>query len=120
MQVGQSLDSVNDTLEQLLTILVVSITLLVCMAAAGGYLLAAHALSPIDIVTQTAQRISAHDLHERLNLPSTNDEVGRLASTFDMMLERLEASFQRDLVSRAGAILRALLLFVCLASAVEN
>ena len=96
MQVGQSLDGASDTLEQLLTILLVSIPLLVCVAAAGGYLLAARALAPIDTITRTAQRISAHDLHERLHLPNTNDEVGRLASTFDVMLERLEASFRRE------------------------
>ncbi|MEO8391371.1 MAG: ATP-binding protein [Chloroflexota bacterium] len=96
MQVGQSLDSVDDALEQLLTILIVSIPLLVGLTAAGGYFLAARALSPIDVITQTAQRISAHDLHQRLKLQSKNDEVGRLATTFDMMLGRLEASFQRE------------------------
>ena len=31
------------------------------------------------------------DLHARLNLPPTDDEVGRLAATFDTMLNRLDA-----------------------------
>lgn len=96
MQIGLSLTLSSDTLEQLQTILLVSIPLLVCIVALGGYLLSAHALAPIDTITQTAQHISAHDLHQRLNLQSTDDEVGRLASTFDMMLDRLEASFQRE------------------------
>lgn len=96
IQVAQSLDPVYDTMEQLLTILLVIIPLLVALTSVGGYVLAARALAPVDAITQTAQRISAHDLHERLNLPSTKDEVGRLATTFDMMLGRLEASFQRE------------------------
>lgn len=96
IQVAQSLDNTNDTLEKLLTALLVSIPLLVALAAGGGYLLATRALSPVDAITRTAQRISARDLHERLNLPQTEDEVGRLAATFDTMLGRLEGSFQRE------------------------
>jgi signal transduction histidine kinase len=62
----------------------------------GGYFLASRALAPIDQMTRTAQRISAEDLSARLNLPSTNDEVGRLAATFDHMLARLDEAFQRE------------------------
>jgi signal transduction histidine kinase len=51
---------------------------------------------PIDEMTRTARRISAEDLHARLALPATDDEVGRLAATFDEMIARLEASFQRE------------------------
>ncbi len=96
IQVAQSLDVVNDTLEELLTVLLVSIPLLVVGAAGGGYLLATQALSPIDVIARTAARISAYDLHGRLNFPPTPDEVGRLACTFDSMLERLEDSFRRE------------------------
>ena len=96
IQVAQSLDNVNDTLEHLIIVLLVIMPLLIALGSVGGYLLAAHALAPIDAITRTAQRISSRDLHERLNLPATGDEVGRLAATFDMMLSRLEAAFQRE------------------------
>ncbi len=96
IQVAQSLDTVNDTREKLLAALLISVPLLVALAAGAGYLLAARALAPIDTMTLTAQRISAHDLHQRLNLPITNDEIGRLGATFDTMLERLDASFRRE------------------------
>ncbi|MBA3868049.1 MAG: HAMP domain-containing protein [Anaerolineae bacterium] len=96
IQVGQSLDSINDTLEKLLAALLISVPLLVALAAGAGYLLAARALSPIDTITRTAQSISAHDLHQRLNLPATNDEIGRLGATFDTMLGRLDDSFRRE------------------------
>ncbi len=96
IQVAQSLDTINDTLEQLLTVLLIIAPLLVALATVGGYVLAARALAPIDTITRTARHISAHDLHARLNLPPTEDEVGRLAITFDEMLNRLEASFRRE------------------------
>jgi hypothetical protein len=44
----------------------------------------------------TARRISAEELSARLNLPATDDEVGRLAATFDAMLARLDESFRRE------------------------
>jgi heavy metal sensor kinase len=96
MQVAQSLGSVDDTLRRLLAALLVSIPVLVVGAMAGGYLLAARALAPIDTITTTARHISAHDLHARLHMPATDDEVGRLAATFDAMLARLDESFQRE------------------------
>jgi heavy metal sensor kinase len=96
VQVAQTATDMQETLNRLLAALLVSIPLLVCVAAVGGYALAARALAPIDQIARTARRISAEDLHARLNLPPTNDEVGRLARTFDEMLGRLDESFQRE------------------------
>jgi heavy metal sensor kinase len=96
IQVAHSSASVQETLNQLLRALVIGGVALMALAAGGGYFLAARALAPIDRMTQTARRISAQDLSARLNLPATDDEVGRLASTLDLMLERLEASIQRE------------------------
>ena len=77
--------------------------LLTVVAAMGGYALAARALRPIDQMTRTARRISAEDLSARLDLPATDDEVGRLAATFDEMLGRLDDSFQRERQFTANA-----------------
>jgi heavy metal sensor kinase len=96
VQVAQSLGTVRDTLDQLLSALLLGGPLLVLAAATGGYLLAGHTLAPIDHITRTARRISAEDLSARINLPATNDEVGRLAATFDEMLARLDDSFRRE------------------------
>jgi heavy metal sensor kinase len=65
-------------------------------ASAGGWFLAASALTPIDRITRAARQISANDLHHRLNLKLPDDEVGRLAATFDQMLARLEDAFERQ------------------------
>lgn len=96
LQVAQSLDDIEATLRQLQLILLVSVPLLVFISGLSGYWLAARALQPIDGITRLARRISAEDLSARLNLPDTNDEVGRLANTLDNMLSRLDDSFQRE------------------------
>ena len=96
VQSAQTLGNVERTLSRLLLSLALGIPLLVIMSAAGGYGLATRVLRPIDRITQTARDISAADLSQRLNLPTTNDEVGRLATTFDSMLGRLDGSFKRE------------------------
>jgi heavy metal sensor kinase len=96
LQVGQSLGTVQDALARLRITFLISVPFLVIIAALGGYVLAARALAPIDTITRTARRISSEDLSARLDLPSTNDEVGRLSATFDEMLTRLDAAFRRE------------------------
>ena len=51
------------------------------------------------------REISAQDLHQRLNLSLPNDEVGRLAATFDRMLARLDDGAE-DLLARQASWLR--------------
>lgn len=98
LQIAQSLEDANRTLRRLLQALLLGGPLAVTIAGVGGYWLAARALAPIDQITRTARRIAldTSNLSARLNLPVTNDEVGRLAETFDHMLARLEDSFQRE------------------------
>lgn len=96
LQVVLDLNSVNKTLDLLAVTLLIAIPVIGMVAGAGGYFLAARALLRIDRITQTAGTLSAQDLSARLNLPKTNDEVGRLAATFDLMLARLDDAFRRE------------------------
>ncbi|GGF13523.1 two-component sensor histidine kinase [Hymenobacter cavernae] len=76
----------------------------------AGRLFAGRALAPIAAVNDQVDRITAHDLHLRVEagLTSEQDEITRLARTFNRMLERLEESFegQRTFVSNASHELR--------------
>jgi len=94
--IARSLEEVDQTLQRMFITLLVSIPVLALAAGAGGYLLAAGALKPVESIIQKVQAISTDDLSARLNLPDTNDEVSRLASTFDRMLARIEAGFNRE------------------------
>jgi two-component system OmpR family sensor kinase len=102
VQVGEPLREVDATLRQvgLLLILGSAVTLLV--ASLVGILLARAALRSIDELTQTAQRIArTRDLGQRIPVAYSYDEVGRLATTFNEMLDRLDGLFQAQL--RLGA-----------------
>lgn len=96
LQVAQNLKNVRRVLDRLSIALLIGGPLVVMMAGVGGYFLAARALAPIDKITGTARQISAQDLSARLSLPETDDEVGRLAATFDSMLTRLDDAFRRE------------------------
>jgi signal transduction histidine kinase len=67
----------------------------ILLALLGGYWLADRAMHPVKTITQAAQEIGETDLNRRLKL-ATHDELGQLASTFDEMLDRLQAAFERQ------------------------
>jgi len=96
VQAMQSLAPVRDTLDRLLFALVFGGGLLAILTGFMGYFLAARTLAPIDDITRTAENISSEDLSARLTLPDTEDEVSRLAKTFNNMLGRLENGFKRE------------------------
>jgi heavy metal sensor kinase len=79
------------------------------LSAIGGYALASRAFRPIDRLTATAHRIEASDLHQRVPVPATGDEVQRLALTLNEMISRLEDAFARErrFVADASHELRA-------------
>ena len=63
----------------------------------GGYLIIRRALAPLDKVTATASAISqGNDLSRRIHLEAGKDEVHKLAHTFDYMMDRLQAAFERE------------------------
>lgn len=96
VQVAESYEHIQEVGYRLLGLLALGIPFTLLAASAGGWFLASRALNPIDRITRATQQISADDLHQRLNLKLPNDEVGRLAITFDQMLARLEDSFERQ------------------------
>ena len=96
VEVGLSKEEVQSTLNELLLIIAVAYPLALVVAGVGGVFLAGRALSPIDRLTRVARRISAEDLSQRLDMRLPDDEVGRLASTFDEMIARLDEAFRRQ------------------------
>src|SRR5437867_3404138 len=94
-RVGTSLQPVEETLHRLLIVLLVTVPVALMAALAGGWFLARRALRPVEAITLAAQRIAAGDLTQRLTVPPSSDEVGRLAVTFNEMIARLEASFRQ-------------------------
>ena len=65
------------------------------LAAIVGAFLARRALAPIDTIANLASSISgAQDLSLRIDIPADESEVGRLAATFNEMLDRIQQLFR--------------------------
>jgi hypothetical protein len=68
-----------------------SLALVIVLGLAGGFFVARRVLKRFDAVTDTTQRIMAGDLSGRLPVTGIGDELDRLASNLNVMLERIEA-----------------------------
>ncbi|HEX8425568.1 HAMP domain-containing sensor histidine kinase [Hymenobacter sp.] len=97
-------------LEHLATILACIFVASLVVIYVAGRVFAGKALAPIAAVNDQVDRITAQDLHRRVdaNVSHEQDEIARLARAFNRLLERLEESFegQRTFVSNASHELR--------------
>jgi two-component system, OmpR family, sensor histidine kinase MprB len=108
VQLGRSLEGVDNVLARLRILLVALVVLGTAFAAAMARLFSRPVMQPITDLTRTAEHIEATgDLGRRLGARGT-DEVGRMAERFDAMLDRVQASqvAQRRLVADASHELR--------------
>ena len=80
-----------------LTSLVFISPFLLILIIAGGCWILKKALRPVDQLSQTALEIrESGDFSKRLALKDKDDELHRLGKTFNLMLDSLEISFQRE------------------------
>ena len=73
-----------------------------------GRFLLKQFINPVSRIITRAEDISASNLHLRIDVKNNNDEIEKLASTFNQMLDRLEKSFasQKEFVSNISHELR--------------
>jgi signal transduction histidine kinase len=105
-QLGEALrDSAR---AQVLTAGGLAFVAVVLAAAVLAWTVTGRVLRPLHEVTDSARRLSAESLDERIQLSGPRDEVADLADTFDSMLDRLQAAFdsQRRFVANASHELR--------------
>jgi two-component system sensor histidine kinase MprB len=109
VMLARPLTEVDQTLRQLVMMLLFVTAGGVALAVGLGMVVTRAAAAPVARLTEAAERVSeTGDLSLRIEEPGTDDEVGRLASRFNAMLETLEGSVaaQRQLVADASHELR--------------
>jgi two-component system, OmpR family, sensor kinase len=96
IRLGQSLETLDAARWRLLIVLGIALPVALILGSYGGLLLANQALRPVDRITRAAEQISTGDLTERVPMSAKMDEIGRLIVTFNQMISRLQAAFERQ------------------------
>ncbi len=107
--VATSVQTQRQTVGTVAKFLAIGFPALLIVVGVASWLMAGQALRPVERIRSRVQGIGSRDLTERVPVPTTRDEVARLAVTMNEMLNRLELgqSTQRRFVSDASHELRS-------------
>jgi signal transduction histidine kinase len=121
VQVAAPLGVEAETVRTVALFLLGATPVLLVVVAVATWVLVGRALGPVETIQEQVSRIDGHRLADRVAVPASNDEIAALASTMNVMLDRLEASdrAQRSFVSDASHELRSPLSAVITAAEVS-
>jgi signal transduction histidine kinase len=96
------------TLSHLLQYSLITLAVVIALAAILGWIFSGRALRPVHQITTAARAASEHNLSARVAPTGPRDELRELAETFDEMLSRLQAAFegQQRFIANASHELR--------------
>ena len=102
------IQEVSDTERALLEVYVPLTLIAGVVAAVAGGIIARRSLAPLRHFAAEADALGTLDLSQRLSVPPSADEIGRLGATLNRMLERLDAALrrERELAAEVGHELR--------------
>jgi heavy metal sensor kinase len=90
LQLGQSMENHTRIIEIFRKVFIVTMAILFILAVVAGWFMARRALVGVEMVTQTARRISDGSLEKRVPVKKGMDEIDQLAITFNQMLDRIQ------------------------------
>ncbi len=94
--VGTSTEARDEALGDLVQLLFIGGPVALLLASFAAYWVAAAALRPVDAMRSQAAEISAARPDKRLPVPPTRDEIARLGTTLNEMLERLGEALEHE------------------------
>ena len=107
--VAESLDTVTDGTAAVVVAMLLGLPVLALVVGAATFWFAGRSLRPVEAMRRQAATITARNLHARLPLPGSDDEIAALAATMNTMLDRIESASaaQRRFVADASHELRS-------------
>ena len=105
---GYSLEKTRASIHYLIQLLLALNLLVTLLVYVVTWFVTGRALRPVEKMRSEVDQLSAKDLSQRVSVPRSEDEIGRLGKTLNSMLDRLEISDQkqRRFVSDASHELR--------------
>ncbi len=94
--VGTSTAARGESLSDLLQLLLIGGPVALVLASVAAYGVAGAALRPVEAMRARAAEISTAEPGQRLPVPPTRDEIGRLGHTLNAMLERLGEALEHE------------------------
>ncbi|MGH9186576.1 MAG: ATP-binding protein [Acidimicrobiales bacterium] len=94
--VAVSLEPVEEAIGIVRNALAVGAPVLLVLVAVTAWIVVGRALRPVDAMRAEVADISERSLDRRVAVPATDDEISRLAGTMNTMLDRLQASADRQ------------------------
>ncbi|MFF5208591.1 ATP-binding protein [Streptosporangium sp. NPDC000396] len=95
VQARSSLESTKAALQTLQNLLLPGVPALLLLVAILTWLAVGRALAPVSAIRAEMADITASDLHRRVPVPRSRDEIARLAETMNRTLDRLELAVGR-------------------------
>jgi len=94
--VAQNLDDVHESVLILAWSLTVSFPVATLLLTLLAWWLTGRVLKPVEEIRAEVASISGSDLHRRVPVPRTDDEISRLATTMNQMLQRVDQASKRQ------------------------
>ena len=107
--VGRPIRQAQDASGSFEQVAVLAVPLISALLAALVWFVVGRALRPVEQATRTVDAISESDLSARVPVPNSGDEIERLVTTMNDMLDRVEGAVVRErrLVADASHELRS-------------
>jgi signal transduction histidine kinase len=106
---GRSTKAATDTMDTVVRLLAIAVPLLIVLIAGTTWLTVGRSLRPVDRMRAELDEVTSTNLHRRVADPGSADEISRLATTMNGVLDRLDESqrAQRRFVSDASHELKS-------------
>lgn len=95
-QIVKDMENEYDFMKMVFALMAVADVIGIISSIIVGYIVSKKMLKPIDYITKTADNIGINNLKERIDISGPDDELKRLANTFNKMIDRLQNSFNRQ------------------------
>lgn len=95
VKIGSSLVAQRAVARQFRWIMALVVPSVFVLSLGVGHVLSRFMLGPLRSIQETAKRIGANNLNERIPIPDSNDELSRLVELLNQMFDRIEKSFEQ-------------------------
>jgi signal transduction histidine kinase len=92
---GRTFDAAEHVLHRLALALLLGLPAIATLSLSGGIFFLRSALKPLEDIEEYAECVSLNGKCEPIPVPNTADEIGRLATSLNRMIARLDESYQR-------------------------